>query len=149
MAGKEGGLACVASFIERFNMERDEWFKRYLDEIEKATPLASAQEGEPGEREVRANMIRANLRLVVKIVKEQWGGSEVPVLDLISAGNIGLMKAVGRFDPSKEGELSTFASWWIRQSIKRVVAKSAKKFPAFFAQAPPDKGSDEDLALPA
>ena len=130
-------------------MERDEWLKIYLSEIDKAKPLTPAKEGEAGEREVRAGLIRANLRLVVKIAQEQRAGVEVPLLDLISAGNIGLMKAVVRFDPSKEGELASFASWWIRQSIKLAVAKSAKKFPAFCAPMQPDKGKDEDLALPA
>ena len=94
-------------------------------------------------------MIRANLRLVVKIAQEQRASCEVAILDLISAGNIGLMKAVERFDPSKEGELASFASWWIRQAIKRVVSRSAKKFLAFGVPMQPDKGSDEDLALPA
>lgn len=130
-------------------MERDEGLKRYLSEIDNAKPLTPLQEGEAGEREVRASMIRANLRLVVKIAQEQQASSEVSILDLISAGNIGLMKAVERFDPSKEGDLASFASWWIRQSIKRVVTMSAKKFSVSFGQTPPDKGSDEDLALPA
>lgn len=70
------------------------------------------------------------------------------ILDLISAGNIGLIKAVMRFDPSKEGELASFASRWIRQSVKREMAKSAKKFPVYCAPMQPDKGRDEDLALP-
>lgn len=130
-------------------MERDEGLNRYLSEIDNAKPLTPMQKGESGEREVRAGLIRANLRLVVKIAKEQRAISEVSILDLISAGNIGLMKAVERFDPSKEGDLTSFASWWITQSIKRVVSASVKKFPAFFAKTPPDKGSDEDLALPA
>ena len=130
-------------------MERDEGLNVYLSLIDKAKPLTPEQEVEAGEREVRAGLIRANLRLVVKIAQEQRGSSEVAILDLISAGNIGLIKAVMRFDPSKEGELASFASWWIKQSIKRVVSASVKKFPAFFAQTPPDKGNDEDLALPA
>ena len=129
-------------------MQRDEWLKAYLNEIEKAAPMAPVQDGEAGEREVRAGMIRANLRLVVKIVQEQGGSAEVPLLDLVSAGNLGLMKAVVCFDPSKEGVLASFASWWIRQSIKRVVARSAKKFPAF-AQTPSAQGTDGDIALPA
>lgn len=130
-------------------MERDEGLKRYLNEIDKAKQMAPMQKGEAGDREVRADLIRANLRLVVKIAQEQRASTEVSILDLISAGNIGLMKAVERFDPSKEGDLASFASWWIRQSIKRVVSRSVKKFPAFFVQTPPDKGCDEDLALPA
>ncbi len=132
-----------------FNMERDEWLKGYLGEIYKAKLLTPPQEGDPGEIEVRAGMIRANLRLVVEIVQELRGGSGVPLLDLISAGNIGLMKAVVRFDRSKEGVLACFAGWWIKQSVKRVVIREAKKGSAFFGQTMPGKGSDEDLALPA
>ena len=125
------------------NMERDEGLKVYLSAIDNSKPLTPMKEGE-----VRARMIRANLRLVVQIAQEQRASSAVAILDLISAGNIGLMKAVGRFDPSKEGEFASFARWWIRQSIKRVVGMSAKKFTAF-GQTPPDMESDEDLALPA
>jgi hypothetical protein len=57
-------------------------------------------------------MIRANLRLVVKIARE-YEGLGLPLLDLINEGNIGLMKAVERFDPAKGGKLSTYSSWWI------------------------------------
>ncbi|MCX6849683.1 MAG: sigma-70 family RNA polymerase sigma factor [Verrucomicrobia bacterium] len=129
-------------------MERDEGLKIYLSEIDNAKPLTPMQEGASEEGKVRAGLIRANLRLVVKIAQEQRASSEMSILDLISAGNIGLIKAVERFDPSKEGDLASFASWWIRQSIKRAMSRSAKKIPAF-GQTPPDKGSDEDLALPA
>ena len=66
-------------------------------------------------------MIRANLRLVVKIAQD-YANYGMPVTDLISEGNIGLMKAVERFDPEKGGKLSTYAAWWIKQSIKRALA---------------------------
>jgi RNA polymerase primary sigma factor len=70
-------------------------------------------------------MIKANLRLVVKIAHD-YEGFGLPLLDLISEGNIGLMKAVERFDPSKGGKLSTYGSWWIKQSIKRALANQSK-----------------------
>jgi len=78
-----------------------------------------------GDKKAREEMIKANLRLVVKIAHdyENYG---LPLLDLISEGNIGLMKAVERFDPAKGGKLSTYGSWWIKQSIKRALANQSK-----------------------
>jgi RNA polymerase primary sigma factor len=70
-------------------------------------------------------MIRSNLRLVVKIAHD-YARLGLPLLDLISEGNIGLMKAVERFDPAKGGKLSTYSAWWIKQSIKRALANQSK-----------------------
>ncbi|MEN9677890.1 MAG: hypothetical protein RIS76_3786 [Verrucomicrobiota bacterium] len=78
-----------------------------------------------GDSEAREHMIRANLRLVVKIARD-YDGFGLPLLDLINEGNIGLMKGVERFDPAKGGKLSTYASWWIKQSIKRALANQSK-----------------------
>ena len=78
-----------------------------------------------GNKKAREKMITANLRLVVKIAHD-FGNYGLPLLDLISEGNIGLMKAVERFDPQKGGKLSTYASWWIKQSIKRALANQSK-----------------------
>ena len=75
--------------------------------------------------EARSHLIRANLRLVVKIAQD-YANYGMPVTDLISEGNIGLMKAVERFDPEKGGKLSTYAAWWIKQSIKRALANKSK-----------------------
>lgn len=78
-----------------------------------------------GDLEARAHMIKANLRLVVKIAGD-YANYGLSLLDLIQEGNMGLMKAVGRFDPNKGGKLSTYAAWWIKQSIKRALADQSK-----------------------
>ena len=103
----------------------------YLQEIGK-TPLLTIQEEivlakriRRGNNAARDHMISANLRLVVKIAMD-YKDFGLPLLDLISEGNIGLIKAVERFDPRKGGKLSTYAAWWIKQSIKRALANQSK-----------------------
>jgi RNA polymerase primary sigma factor len=105
--------------------------KIYLREIMQ-TPLLTAQQEielaariKKGDQKARAWMIKANLRLVVKIAHD-YSNLGLPLLDLISEGNIGLMKAVERFDPAKGGKLSTYGAWWIKQSIKRALANQSK-----------------------
>ncbi len=78
-----------------------------------------------GDKDARDLMIRANLRLVVKIAND-YARYGLPLLDLVSEGNIGLMKAVERFDPKKGGKLSTYAAWWIKQAIRRALANQSK-----------------------
>jgi RNA polymerase primary sigma factor len=78
-----------------------------------------------GDAEARERMINSNLRLVVTIAHE-YTNLGLPLLDLISEGNIGLTKAVERFDPAKGAKLSTYAMWWIKQSIKRALADQSK-----------------------
>jgi RNA polymerase primary sigma factor len=111
--------------------EFDNSIKAYMKEIAK-TPLltiedevALAKRIKKGDKAARETMIKANLRLVVKIAQD-YSGYGLPVADLISEGNIGLMKAVDRFDPVKGGKLSTYAAWWIKQSIKRSLANQSK-----------------------
>src|SRR5688572_10177383 len=78
-----------------------------------------------GDAEAREQMIKANLRLVVKIARD-YEGFGVPLLDLISEGNIGLMKAVDRFDPDKGAKFSTYGAFWIKQAIRRALDNQAK-----------------------
>jgi RNA polymerase primary sigma factor len=111
--------------------ESESSLKIYLREIAK-TPLLTPEEEHSladriakGDEEARTQMIRANLRLVVKIAQD-YSSYGLPVTDLISEGNIGLMKAVERFDPNRGGKLSTYAAWWIKQSIKRALANQSK-----------------------
>src|SRR5216684_4396144 len=119
------------SFAHMAGQDSDPIIKIYLREI-MATPLLSAQQEielaariKKGDQKARAWMIKANLRLVVKIAHD-YSNLGLPLLDLISEGNIGLMKAVERFDPAKGGKLSTYAAWWIKQSIKRALANQSK-----------------------
>jgi RNA polymerase primary sigma factor len=105
--------------------------RTYMQEIGKTPLLTKEEEVElaerirKGDKEARDHMISANLRLVVKIAYD-YNNFGLPLLDLISEGNIGLVKAVERFDPSKGGKLSTYAAWWIKQSIKRALANQSK-----------------------
>jgi RNA polymerase primary sigma factor len=111
--------------------DSDSGIKIYLREIGQIPLLTPEEEVDlaakikKGDKEARAKMIRSNLRLVVKIAHD-YANLGLPLLDLISEGNIGLMKAVERFDPAKGGKLSTYAAWWIKQSIKRALANQSK-----------------------
>jgi RNA polymerase primary sigma factor len=116
---------------ERSAYDGDTAIKLYLREIGQVKLLTPQEEIElaarikKGDKKAREQMIKANLRLVVKIARD-YEGIGLPLLDLISEGNIGLMKAVERFDPAKGGKLSTYGSWWIKQSIKRALANQSK-----------------------
>ena len=78
-----------------------------------------------GDTRARELMIKSNLRLVVKIAAD-YNHCGLPILDLISEGNLGLMKAVDRFKPSRGVKFSTYACWWIKQSIRRALANQGK-----------------------
>ena len=111
--------------------ESDSALNRYLREIgriPRLTPeeeIQLARKVKNGDVEARERMINSNLRLVVTIAHD-YANLGLPLLDLISEGNIGLTKAVERFDPAKGAKLSTYAAWWIKQSIKRGLADKSK-----------------------
>ena len=123
----------TTQFIRRESSryDGDTAIKLYLREIGQVQLLTPQEEIQlaarikKGDKKAREQMIKANLRLVVKIARD-YEGIGLPLLDLISEGNIGLMKAVERFDPKKGGKLSTYGSWWIKQSIKRALANQSK-----------------------
>lgn len=103
-------------------------YMREIGQVELLTPqqeIELAARVKKGDEEAVQIMIKANLRLVVKIAQD-YARYGLPLLDLISEGNIGLMKAVKRFDPKKGGKLSTYAAWWIKQGIKRALANQSK-----------------------
>src|SRR6056297_103597 len=112
-------------------MSNDGGIKIYLEEIgqiDRVTPeeeIELAARIKRGDEAARQKLITSNLRLVVKIAKD-YSRAGLPLLDLIAEGNVGLIKAVERFDPSKGGKLSTYAAWWIKQAIRRALSNQSK-----------------------
>jgi RNA polymerase primary sigma factor len=105
--------------------------KLYLKDI-KDIPLLTPEEElevarriQKGDQRARRQMIRCNLRLVINIAK-RYSRFGVPLLDLVEEGNLGLMKAVGKFDPKRGYRFSTYAAWWIKQHITRALADQGK-----------------------
>ena len=113
----------------------------YLKEINETALLTADEEKElayqiaDGRTESRDRMVRANLRLVVNIARA-YTGKGLPLPDLIEEGNLGLLRAVEGFDPTMNTRFSTYASYWIKQSIKRALVNSAKtiRIPAYMVE---------------
>ncbi len=113
------------------NLSINDPVRMYLKEIGRISLLSLEEELElskrieEGDEEAKALLAESNLRLVVSIAK-RYVGRNLSFLDLIQEGNIGLMKAVDKFDSSKGYKFSTYATWWIRQAITRAIADQAK-----------------------
>ena len=121
----------VAEDVVHSESSRGDTLQLYLREIGQVkllTPeeeLALARRVRRGDKKAREQMITANLRLVVKIARD-YEGLGLPLLDLINEGNIGLMKGVQRFDPTRGAKLSSYASWWIKQAVRRALSNQSK-----------------------
>jgi len=103
-------------------------YLREIGQVKLLTPdeeVTLAARIKRGDKAAREQMIKANLRLVVKIARD-YEDLGLPLMDLISEGNIGLIKGVERFEPQKGAKLSTYAAWWIKQSIKRAIANQSR-----------------------
>ena len=108
-----------------------ESIKTYLKEV-RGIPLLTAEEEmalakkiKKGSKEARKKMIRSNLRIVINIAK-RYTYFGMPLMDLIEEGNVGLMRAVDKFNPSRGFRFSTYAAWWIRQAISRAISEQGR-----------------------
>ena len=114
--------------VESLSSDSLQLYLNEIGQVKLLTPeeeLSLAKRVKRGDKTAREKMITANLRLVVKIARD-YEGLGLPLLDLINEGNIGLMKGVERFDPTKGAKLSYYASWWIKQSMMRALANQSK-----------------------
>ena len=107
--------------------------KQYMIDLSYYPCLSASEEKEvalkwKNEKDYRARktLINSNLRLVISVAKRYMGSSNMPFLDLIQEGNIGLIKAVDKFDPEKGFKFSTYATWWIRQAVTRAIADQSR-----------------------
>ena len=128
---KLGNSANMEKILEQEGVAIDDPVRQYLKEIGRIPLLDSEQEKElaekmmDGDDEAKRILVESNLRLVVSIAKKYLGRG-MYFLDLIQEGNLGLIKAVDKFDHTKGFKFSTYATWWIRQAITRAIADQAR-----------------------
>ncbi|MBI3097114.1 MAG: sigma-70 family RNA polymerase sigma factor, partial [Planctomycetes bacterium] len=121
--------------------KRETAVETYLRDVKEVPLLTAAEEVDLArrikkrDRRARERMIRANLRLVVSVAK-MFANRGLPLLDLIEEGNLGLLKAVDRFDPRRKCRFSTYATWWIKQAVRRALANTAKtvRIPSYMVE---------------
>lgn len=119
------------AYVEASGYDEDEPIKLYMKDIGKVPLLDAKEETElarraaAGDKEAGQKLAEANLRLVVSVAKH-YNGCGLPLLDLIQEGNLGLIKAVEKFDHTKGYKFSTYATWWIRQAVTRAIADQAR-----------------------
>ncbi len=122
---------CAAAHRRTAAISSDATVEIYLREINRVKLLTAAEECElakrvrAGSAEARSHLAQANLRLVVSIAK-RYMNRGLSLLDLIEEGNVGLMRAVEKFDPSANCRFSTYATWWIKQAIRRALTNTVK-----------------------
>ncbi len=128
---EDGGIDSLDDFVLSKDIKINDPVRMYLKEIGRINLLTSDEEyeyallAEQGDENAKKMLAESNLRLVVSIAK-RYVGRGMLFLDLIQEGNIGLMKAVEKYDPSKGFKFSTYATWWIRQAITRAIADQAR-----------------------
>jgi len=120
-------LKIAATFTDRNNLTLD----KYLNEVSRETMITQVEEVEltkrirEGDSEALDRMVRANLRFVISVAK-QYQGQGMPLIDMISEGNVGLIKAAEKFDETRGFKFISYAVWWIRQSIMSAIAQHSR-----------------------
>jgi len=146
-----GSVPVESTLTSMTILRQEQGVEQYLKEIQDVKLLTAEQERELAKRmkkmtskdealqadgcKAREQFIKANLRLVVSVAKN-YTNKGLAFLDLIEEGNLGLLKAVSRFDPARKCRFSTYATWWIRQAIRRALVNTAKtvRIPSYMVE---------------